>query len=68
MVGSQTPWLEAMALAAGAAHVTALDYVKIESQHPMVKDYELRRQSLSPAGLDFILMYLIHLTALFTLF
>ena len=36
VVGSQHPWVEALALSAGAAHVTTVDYVKIESRHPRV--------------------------------
>lgn len=34
VIGSTYPWLEAIALAAGAAHVTTLEYRPILSHHP----------------------------------
>ena len=36
VIGSETPWVEALALEAGARHVTTLEYGKIESRHPNV--------------------------------
>ena len=36
VVGSQTPWMEAILLSEGASRVTTLDYTKIESRHPNV--------------------------------
>ena len=32
----QTPWLEAMFLAAGANHVTTLEYNTIRNEHPKI--------------------------------
>ena len=37
VVGSETPWVEAIVLAVGAKHVTTLEYNKIVSTHPQVK-------------------------------
>jgi hypothetical protein len=36
VIGSERPWLEACALAAGAGHVTTLEYGHIESSHPQI--------------------------------
>ena len=36
VVGSQSPWLEALLLENGAGHVTTLDYVKINCDHPNI--------------------------------
>ena len=36
VIGSETPWVEAICLANGARHVTTLEYGHIESQHPDV--------------------------------
>ncbi len=36
VVGSQTPWLEAIILEAGAAKITTLDYAQIKSEHPQI--------------------------------
>jgi hypothetical protein len=36
VLGSQEPWLEAMALRAGADHVTTVDYAPLVSRHPQV--------------------------------
>ena len=36
VIGSETPWLEACVLHAGAKHVTTLEYGKIISQHPQI--------------------------------
>ncbi|TRY73027.1 hypothetical protein TCAL_01895 [Tigriopus californicus] len=37
IVGSQFPWLEVIALEAGAKRITTLEYVPIESRHPQIK-------------------------------
>jgi len=37
VIGSELPWLESAALAAGAAKVTTLEYSAIESRHPMIE-------------------------------
>lgn len=34
VLGSQSPWVEAMLLAVGAARVTTIEYAEIQSQHP----------------------------------
>jgi Caenorhabditis protein of unknown function, DUF268 len=34
VIGSETPWVEAICLALGAAHVTTLEYSTINSEHP----------------------------------
>ena len=34
VIGSQSPWAEAFALANGAKHVTTIDYQKINITHP----------------------------------
>ena len=34
VIGSQTPWIEAILLEKGANHVTTLDYGSIENHHP----------------------------------
>lgn len=39
VIGSESPWIEALALAAGAANVTTLEYGEIHSFHPQVKTY-----------------------------
>ena len=36
VVGSETPWVEAIVLAVGAKHVTTLEYNEIISTHPQV--------------------------------
>jgi len=36
VIGSETPWVEAMLLAIGAEHVTTIEYGTIISQHPNV--------------------------------
>mmetsp|Transcript_21109 Transcript_21109/g.49404 ORF Transcript_21109/g.49404 Transcript_21109/m.49404 type:complete len:376 (-) Transcript_21109:253-1380(-) len=36
VVGSERPWLECCALAAGASHVTVLEYGRIRSEHPQI--------------------------------
>lgn len=36
VIGSQTPWVEALALEAGAKRVTTLEYGRILSQHPKI--------------------------------
>lgn len=37
IIGSQSPWLEAIALEEGAKRITTLEYVPIESQHPQIE-------------------------------
>lgn len=32
----KNPWLEAIILEAGAAHITTLEYVAIENDHPQI--------------------------------
>ena len=36
VIGSETPWVEAILLAVGAKHVTTLEYNRIMSTHPQV--------------------------------
>ena len=36
VIGSETPWVEAIFLSVGANHVTTLEYNKIISTHPQV--------------------------------
>ncbi len=36
VIGSENPWVEACVLSTGAAHVTTLEYGRIESRHPKV--------------------------------
>ena len=36
VVGSESPWVEAVILAVGAKHITTLDYNKIRPSHPQV--------------------------------
>ena len=36
VIGSETPWVEAILLAIGAKHVTTLEYNRIKSRHPQV--------------------------------
>ena len=36
IIGSIDPWLEAIILEKGAAHITTLDYNKVVSQHPNI--------------------------------
>ena len=36
VVGSESPWVEAIVLAVGAKHVTTMEYNKITSTHPQV--------------------------------
>lgn len=36
VLGSEAPWLEALVLDAGAAHITTIEYGKINSQHPLI--------------------------------
>ena len=36
VIGSETPWVEAILLALGAEHVTTLEYNRIISTHPQV--------------------------------
>ena len=37
VIGSQSPWLEAVLLVKGAAWITTFDYIKIFSQHPQLE-------------------------------
>ena len=37
VIGSQTPWIEAMLLVFGASKVTTLEYSKITSEHPQIE-------------------------------
>jgi hypothetical protein len=49
VVGSQRPWLESICLAAGARHVTTLEYGILETDHPQLATYtpnEFRRSYL----------------------
>jgi hypothetical protein len=32
----QNPWLESIILEAGAAHITTLEYVEIDNDHPQI--------------------------------
>eukprot|EP00732_Lithocolla_globosa_P005015 Lithocolla_globosa_v1_NODE_4899_length_1343_cov_7.915373.p1 type:complete len:348 gc:universal NODE_4899_length_1343_cov_7.915373:103-1146(+) len=36
VVGSENPWVEACVLAAGASHITTLEYGRIQSEHPQI--------------------------------
>ena len=45
VIGSQRPWLEALALEAGAERITTLEYGAIQSQHPKI-------QTLTPEDLS----------------
>lgn len=36
VVGSQTPWVEAIILEKGARHITTLEYGSVESDHPQI--------------------------------
>jgi len=36
VIGSETPWIEALLLLAGAEHVTTIEYGSIRSEHPRV--------------------------------
>ena len=36
VIGSETPWVEAILLAIGAKHVTTMEYNRIVSTHPQV--------------------------------
>ena len=38
VIGSVSPWVEGLALAMGARHVTTLEYGQIVSQHPQVEE------------------------------
>ena len=38
VIGSETPWVEAILLAVGAKHVTTLEYNRIKSTHPQVNN------------------------------
>eukprot|EP00961_Rhodomonas_salina_P214994 2903755-Rhodomonas_salina.1 len=55
VIGSESPWLEACVLQAGAAKITTLEYADIQSLHPLVKVMsprtarELLRKGLLPA-------------------
>ena len=39
VVGSESPWVEAIVLAVGAKHATTMEYNKITSTHPQVYKY-----------------------------
>lgn len=39
VIGSESPWIEAMLVASGARKVTTLEYGHIESHHPKVKTF-----------------------------
>lgn len=36
VLGTQMPWLESILLHAGVGHITTLDYVEIECEHPNI--------------------------------
>lgn len=44
VIGSETPWLEALLLASGAEHITTIEYGAINSEHPQLR-------TLTPEGL-----------------
>jgi hypothetical protein len=46
VIGSETPWVEAIFLAVGAKHVTTLEYNRIISTHPQVSHYD--PQNITP--------------------
>ncbi len=37
MIGSQTPWIEAILLELGAANITTLEYSPAVSEHPQIR-------------------------------
>jgi hypothetical protein len=37
VIGSQTPWIEAMLLEFGAANITTLEYCPAVSSHPQIR-------------------------------
>ena len=39
VVGSESPWVEAILLAVGANHITTMEYNRITSTHPQVYEY-----------------------------
>lgn len=56
IVGSQSPWIELIALDKGAKKVTSVDYVKIVSEHPQIEvmtTYELNELYLKNELPDF---------------
>ena len=60
VVGSENPWLEACALAAGAAKVTTLEYGKITSTHPLIDTMtpdEAREKYFSGSRYDAVLSF-----------
>ena len=38
VIGSEFPWVESLVLSLGAKHVTTLEYNRIKSTHPQVRD------------------------------
>ncbi len=40
VIGSQTPWVEALALGQGAKHVWTLEYARLVTDHPDLSTYE----------------------------
>lgn len=63
VVGSETPWVEALLLAAGAVHVTTIEYGAIDTDHPQLSVLTLsglRELAQSPLGVpqfDFVMTY-----------
>ena len=56
VIGSQTPWIEAMLIELGAAKVTTVDYTPIENHHPQIETLtpeELSRRFLSTPDFSF---------------
>lgn len=53
VIGSEQPWLEALLLFAGAAHVTTIEYGKIRSEDPRISTItpaELREKFIKSGG------------------
>lgn len=55
VIGSQTPWIEAILLELGAGKITTVDYSPIENHHPQIETVtpeELAEQFMKPPGVQ----------------
>jgi hypothetical protein len=64
VIGSQSPWLESVLLAKGAAHITTFDYVQIKCAYPQIETITPGVR-LRPLNLAIFLHYLEKILAIF---
>lgn len=59
VIGSETPWIEALFLSQGAEHITTVEYGKIETDHPKLTTMTIDQFQIVSGALrfDFVVSY-----------